>query len=324
MMHSRSANITLASSNPEKFTLVAADDNEAAIVDRQIAYANSAQIDYIAFLDMRTNWYAHTPRVFDLYRQSSNKGNLKYSVIMGSPASDGETWADRSARLLAYFADSFYVRVHDDRPLLYLYNLSDWSKTQVDQLRSDSISAGLGDPYVVGMTDSSSYSSFLDGASEYASVEAGVVRNFGGTLNSIPLVSLGVNDEPRQDNPPPWGAWGPDEPPVTPSLLSDDLTEALDWTVSNPSQNPANTVLIYAWNEHAEAASNVEPTRNGDGTINTTILDTIGEVLDHYDAGRVTPAGNLLTNGGFESGTSGWGAQASSSSSESGIVHSSR
>ncbi|HHY83310.1 MAG TPA: hypothetical protein GX505_11650 [Clostridiales bacterium] len=310
-MHSYSEGLTLVSDNPENFLLVAADDNEPDIVAQQIAYAKSAQIDYIAYLDMETNWHMPYPRVFDLFRKNPDKGDLKYCVIMGAPTGNYENWENRVDRILEYFADSFYVRVHDNRPLFYIMNMNNWSKSHIDYLRSQSIAAGLGNPYVVGMTNQSYYADFLDGASDYAAVEAGVVYNYAGTSNTIPLVSLGVNDEPRHLNPPSWGAWGPIEDPISTEQLKSYVKSAMDWTAANPDKNPANTILIYAWNEHAEAASNIEPTLNSDGTINTVYLDALGDAISSWDNEPDDPdePENLLSNPGFEEGLTGWSWQ---------------
>ena len=173
-MYSHTANLTFATDNTDDFLLVTADDRSQEIMDQQIAYANSAHIDYMAWLDMRTNWVMPTPTSVDLFRSSTNKGNMKYCVILDYL--DGyETFYQMIDRIVSYLGESSYVKVLDGRPLIYLIDPSKWSVSDINVLRNKSQTAGYGNPYIVGMTNND-HSSICDAGSGYASVSAGVSK----------------------------------------------------------------------------------------------------------------------------------------------------
>jgi len=93
-------------------------------------------------------------------------------------------------------------------------------------------------------------------------------------------VTAGWNDKPRYENPAPWAKGSPDYTlPPTPAELADHLADALEWTGRNrAAATPANTVLIYAWNEHDEGGW-LCPTLNPDGSANNSRLAAIAARL---------------------------------------------
>jgi len=96
----------------------------------------------------------------------------------------------------------------------------------------------------------------------------------------ITFASAGWDTRPRNERPPPWVTWitkaTPDTTPpaeqkplidattATPEQLEAHFREALDWTRTNRDLNPANSVLIYAWNENDEGGWMI-PTLGADG-----------------------------------------------------------
>jgi autotransporter-associated beta strand protein len=124
---------------------------------------------------------------------------------------------------------------------------------------------------------------FCDAGSSYADAAAGRTINYAGTGYTIPGVSFGANDQPRQDNPVPWGNWNVSAPELWGTQLTQHVTNGIQWCQANPLLAEANAILIYAWNEHAEAAACVEPLLNPDGSANTTNLDAVGNAIKMFD-----------------------------------------
>jgi hypothetical protein len=283
-IHSHSEGWTFATDNTNKFRLVTADDNTQAIMDQQIAYANSAHIDYITFIDDPKYYW---PSNFALFRSSAKRGNLQYCVIVHG--NTGEAWSDRVNRLVSYFGDSFYVKVLDGRPLVYLFDQSIWTKSDIDELRNASIAAGYGNPYVVGMAyNNEDYSSFCDAGSCYLTKEPVVIKNYVGTTKTIPLISYGANELPRVDNPVPWGNGRSNTAEITGDSLIPYINEGIQWIKENPDAAEANCLLINSWNEHCESAVCIEPRLNPDGSINTTNLISVGKALKPWEATGTT------------------------------------
>jgi hypothetical protein len=110
-MYSHTSGLSFATNNANNFSLVTADDNTHAIMDQQISYANSAHINYFAWVDGPKY---NLPSVVDLFRSSINKGDMGYCVIVH--LSGGESWYDRADRYVSYFKDSSYVKVLNGRP----------------------------------------------------------------------------------------------------------------------------------------------------------------------------------------------------------------
>ena len=61
---------------------------------------------------------------------------------------------------------------------------------------------------------------------------------------------------------------------ATPDQLAQHLKEAIAWTQANGDINPANVVLLYAWNENDEGGWLI-PTLNSDGSTNCSRIKAI-------------------------------------------------
>ena len=93
----------------------------------------------------------------------------------------------------------------------------------------------------------------------------------------------GWDRRPRVEHPVPWeAAWqkpnvGLDKYYVspTPTELAGHLGEAFDWIGARAAQCPAQTVIIYAWNEHDEGGW-LCPTLGADGKPDASRLQAIG------------------------------------------------
>ena len=65
---------------------------------------------------------------------------------------------------------------------------------------------------------------------------------------------------------------------ATPDEIAAHLREALAWTQANRDLNPANAIILYAWNEHDEGGW-LQPTLGADGKPDASRIRAIGKVL---------------------------------------------
>jgi hypothetical protein len=100
----------------------------------------------------------------------------------------------------------------------------------------------------------------------------------------IPLVTTGWDKRPRQEHPVSWEKNAPYATQktfpatATPYEIAAHVDRALAFTKANPSICSANTVIIYAWNEHDEGGW-ICPTWTPSGKPDTSRLDAIRAVL---------------------------------------------
>ncbi|MFF2847568.1 hypothetical protein ACFVT5_14775 [Streptomyces sp. NPDC058001] len=246
------------------------DAARQAVMDQEIRYARDAGIDYWAFV-----YYPSEPlaRGRKLYLSSAYKNDVKWCAIL-----TGDFLAAFDANLselVSRFSESNYQRVLGGRPLLYF--LSDANAARVAKVRAAATAAGLPDPYIVVMAWTAQSAADVkaavgaDAVSRYATGAATGVpyaqlavsetalwsqyAAAGGQV--IPTVTTGWDKRPRYDYPVSW------EPnymdfkdnwvqQATPEEIADHLSAAITWGAAHPTNNPANAVLIYAWNEFDE------------------------------------------------------------------------
>lgn len=195
----------------------------------------------------------------------------------------------KKQRFLTLLSDSNYQKVLGNRPLIYLYGVYDawittWGgKNMLDQLRTAAVAQGLGNPYVVVMdfdpNEGKSWQQALgaDAIATYASANCGVGTTYQSLIspvngvegfwnvqkntgaNVIPLAMAGWDRRPRVQNP---TILNPGEQAgvgietycqeASPQELANHVMDAVNWVKNNPAADPANAVLIYAWNENDE------------------------------------------------------------------------
>ena len=238
------------------------------IMDREIAFAREAGIDYWAF-----DWYAPEDGLAtarSLYLASRHRNDVKWCVILGTaalPATD-QRW------LIKQFQTSNYQKVLGRRPLVYVFDASRKFAPLVKSLREDAAAAGCPTPFIVFMgwgaaiaepaaqsgadalgayvNPYANRSPFADNmAHERRQWEA--LRQTGRQI--VPTVTTGWDPRPFLDCPVPWYPGATESNWVEqarPEQLADQLREALAFVRSHPEASLANTALIYAWNENAE------------------------------------------------------------------------
>jgi hypothetical protein len=273
-------------------------------MDREIAFAHRARLDYWAFVMYRSD-DPLTRGGLDLYLHSPRSNQIKFAMIVQSYTFDEAG----IARLLHYFADRRYQTVAGGRPLVFLAGPRtpddvEWpdAKAKLARLRVDAARAGLKSPYIVHLwgwdgakrvvdeltLDAiSAYSmNFNDRAAPFSvlarKTEAKWDEWRATGARVLPLVTAGWDRRPRVEHPVSWeGPSGADaidqyyESP-TPEALAQHLKDSLEWCARYPTTADAQAVLIYAWNEFDEGGWLVPSLWHDHGSSR---LDAIGRVL---------------------------------------------
>ncbi|MCX6896695.1 MAG: glycoside hydrolase family 99-like domain-containing protein, partial [Verrucomicrobia bacterium] len=305
---------------------VAINGNSQAIMDQEIYYAANAGIDYWAFViydSVHPN--ISLANALKLYLSSTSKSRINFaSIISGTHITNASTaWNAQVTYHVNHFGDPSYQKVLGNRPLFYIFGgfpagSVAIGRAAIAQLRTATTNAGLGNPYIVyqGFNAASDYTVLTDygfdalgayarpdgtGTGKSYMAHATNVHNFWESdkatgANVVPIVSSGWDNRPRFENPVPWTTGSTNYVlPPTPDELTNHINDALNWTRSNlTNATPANTILIYAWNEHDEGGW-ICPTLKTNALANapdTTRLDAIGTVTGMLNANQnrwVTP-----------------------------------
>ncbi len=100
----------------------------------------------------------------------------------------------------------------------------------------------------------------------------------------VPLVTAGWDKHPRRENPVSWErdhdyhAQAVFPATATPDEIARHLGDACAFVRQHPTLCPADTVVLYAWNEHDEGGW-ICPTWTPGGSADTRRLDAVGTVL---------------------------------------------
>lgn len=294
---------------------VSINGDAQSIMDQEISYAVQAGLNYWAFLDY-LNEAPSMSIALNRYLAAKDHKGIRYCLIEEGARLDkaGTTaWSN----LVEHFRRPNYQTVLDGRPLLFLFaKTTKLGKTEWDELKRLTVAAGLKTPYLVLMgtnaeTDRASLG--FDAVSEYACSGKGYTTDpeTYAKLTSLhvrqklwdkwkkertPCVTFataGWDTRPRQERPPPWCSWVKATPDPTPPAkqkpfidattattdeLAAHLSEAIAWTKANRDLNPANAIIIYAWNEHDEGGW-LSPTLGADGRPNEERIQALARVL---------------------------------------------
>lgn len=282
---------------------ICADSQE--VMDKEIAYAKAGGIAYWAFC------YYH-PKSWDQadsynygwrrYLASKHKQDVRFCLLLqgGSHLGPPPDWPQTVAQFVALFKEPTYQKVCGRRPLLYVFSCEhivphfgsmEAARRAFDLLRAESLKNGVGNPYIVaqiwlhmaeadfleglGFEAVGSYSAHGGESDEelpYSRL-AEFNRHYWDRLKAtgrkvIPLVNAGWDGRPRK-YPKAWFA------SATPAELAENLRNAMAWVRANPDVAEANTILIYAWNEHDEGGWLCPTLSEGSARLDATraILD---------------------------------------------------
>ena len=280
---------------------VSINGDSQTVMEQEIAYAHQAGLNYWAFVDYLHEAPAMSIGL-NRYLAAKDKQGIRYCLVEEGARLDKfgvQTWG----KLVEHFRHPDYQTVLDGRPLLFLFaKTTHLGKAEWDELKRQTITAGMKAPYLVllGWNAEADRSILgFDAISEYACAGKGYTTDpetyaqltthhvrqklwekwRHDRTPCITFATAGWDTRPRQERPPPWCSWvtaTPDPTPpaqqkphidavtATPDELANHVREALEWTKANRDLNPANAILIYAWNEHDEGGW-LQPTLGADG-----------------------------------------------------------
>ncbi len=248
--------------------------NTQAIIDQEIAYASNAGLNYFAYVLYHNSdpLLAGEETALNLYFSSAHKSDINFCFILDGVALI-EGWNQSNINwIVAKFQDPQYQKVLNNRPLIYIFG-DTGAPPDLTPLMTGAQAAGLGAPYFVDMQGNMT-SPIPDARSNYGIGGGGPVPNnlapFSDLISlaqtywrsynpSVPCVSAGWNGYPRILNPPSWitpdqivSWYGNGYADGTPTEIAQELALAIKDVKGSPSQYPAQTILIYAWNEFDE------------------------------------------------------------------------
>jgi len=272
------------------------------LMDKEIAYAHEAGIDYWAFC-----WYPESAEGSGLdtarqyYLSSEHRKDVKWCPILGVSAFSIEK---HLPVLVEQMKDENFQKICGDRPLVYIFGGG--SKEIVDAIRGACAKVGVPNPciYVMGWGNiwetaqawgADGISCYANGArngvlySQLAAQEAARwEHDKQGGMPMIPTVTTGWDKRPRYFHPVAW-EWNstnsyPEEYTYqgTDSEIAAHLKHALDWSDTNPDDTPARSVIIYAWNENDEGGWIVPTLKEIEDYGHPVRLDAIKQVLQEY------------------------------------------
>jgi hypothetical protein len=273
------------------------DGTTQEIMDEEIAYAKNAGIDYWAYC-----WYPDgcgLELARKLHQSSIHANDVKWCVIL--QGFEAYLSNDYGKTLVADFARENYQKVLGGRPLVYMYG-SDLTRAGLDKLRTMTKDKNLKTPYVVvmdwGAEAAAAYCDKIgaDAISSYAAVGknnlpfAEIIppqskinwEAFASKKAVVPWICTGWNPIPRMESPNQWSQYYSDATncqDASPEDIKAFLLSGIEWTISNRNKAVANTIIIYAWNEHDEGYGAICPTLGTDGKPDTERLDAVKEAL---------------------------------------------
>ncbi|MCC7491649.1 MAG: glycoside hydrolase family 99-like domain-containing protein [Fimbriimonadaceae bacterium] len=273
-------------------------------IDREIALAVEAGLDYWAFVDYGDEGNLTIAR--RRYQASTVRQGLRYCFVEEGGRLDGRGVAFWP-RLVQHFQTADYVKVLGNRPLLFIFGKpNQLTKADFVSLGDQAVAAGLGRPYLAFMgwwppNDAAilaelgfdAWSAYAAGGQyagamlSYADLTAQVRQRHWELvkqhkLQTITFATTGWDTRPRIERPPTWFPKltpQPDPTPpeqqqplrdavnATPEQLTAHVREALAWTRANPETCPAQAMILYAWNENDEGGWLTPTHGEGDARI---------------------------------------------------------
>ncbi|MBI4979199.1 MAG: hypothetical protein HZC28_17085 [Spirochaetes bacterium] len=304
------------------------------ILDREIGFAKAGGLGYWAFLLYETN--SAMSDALGFYLSSSRKQDMPFCIIATPNTFGNKAqFRERMKRMVTLMTEPSYQCVQNGRPLMYLFDVRDawipsWggetnTRALFDEFRSAVKAAGRGDPYITVMdfnaphgkkiadiTGSQAISTYaksgpMNGATPYqmlAKHAADFWEQCALTgMDVVPIVMAGWDRRPRIEHPVPWEK--NQKPGVgiehfyvmpTPQELAAHIQDAIQWCVDNQTSAGAQTVIVYAWNEHDEGGY-LCPTLNDDGSANTGRLSAIAGMLSSFADLPTKTSGELPCEG---------------------------
>lgn len=236
-----------------------------ALFDAEMAYAADAGIDYFAYCMYEDNSEMAYARHFH------EKSALGEQVKMCAILTAGPYKIQKHIKhLVHYFQQDYYQKVCGGRPLVYFFG---WLKDTAECIRlllEGCEKAGVPKPYLAAMfwncdDEKAQYFDAVSGyavggkdGESYADLTARARARWEDARlkeqKLIPLVTAGWDPRPRHERPVSWMTVSADSWAQTarPEEIARHLQETLDYMGHHRELCPANTLIIYAWNENDE------------------------------------------------------------------------
>ena len=274
------------------------------IMEQEIAHAKHAGLNYWAFLTYPESDAMSS--ALTRYLRSPKRTDLGFCLILHQTLSvPAARWPAERDRIIKLLQEPGYQKVLG-RPLVYAFDLKTEHPTvkqRFDELKSAAKTAGV-DPYFVYMGWNPARDYQAHAAEGFAAVSAyahpGKEPVFAKYVDAfeqhawanalatktpyIPLVTTGWDKRPRQDHPVSWeknAAYADQKTfPAAPTNgeLTGHLSRAVAFVQAHPDVCPANTIIVYAWNEHDEGGW-LCPTWTPSGQPDTSRLDALRSIL---------------------------------------------
>lgn len=286
-----------------------------AVMDEEIGVAAKAGLAYWAFCF----YDSANPmnRALRLYLSSARRPEIRFCLISGLESSIGY-FQKPTEEQLTLMREPGYMTVLDGRPLFYILAASDEQIARiggipkiaewVQHMRSELQKTGHGNPYFVLSEGNPERAKKLchDLQLDAVGLYATCLGPFGGSpysvlvqnteshwdklattgLPVIPNVMTGWDTRPRLMHPVPWSAQNSPQPPnhyyqeATPGEIARHLAHSIHWIKAHPAAAPANTALIYAWNECDEGYGALVPSYDpAKPHGNTARIEAVAKVL---------------------------------------------
>jgi hypothetical protein len=264
------------------------DGAHQAIMDEEIHLAAQGGLDYWAFDAYLSG--SEMSVALRLYLASAARSRIRFCLLSGLDLWQYPETADRHLSLMCQPGYQrllngrplYYLAFITEELLEARMGGAEHCKTLLDRLRAGARRCGAGDPYIV-IIDSSPLN-----AAKYARLlAADAIGSYGTNQNRhratfaqsatddraqwdaeratgfavVPTITTGNDRRPRYDTPVfwenegrPWPAYFEDIYVQTakPAELADLVRHCVEWLRLNAAAAPAQTILVYAWNENDE------------------------------------------------------------------------
>lgn len=280
-----------------------------AIVDREIALAKRAGIDYWAYVSYDPA--DHLSDALKFHLASKRSADVRFcNILEAGRSGSADEFVERTRRFVDLMRRPNYCRVAGGRPLFFVgfvdeKHLEAWGSRENGRKLWEGFRARVREavgasPYLVlmdfdvgrakdladalGFDAIGCYAITGDGGNEspYSALTEAARTFWSGARSRgarlVPTAMAGWDRRPRIERPHPWEPWQkPGEgmnryfQPPTPDELAAHVRDGADWVEAHRDVCPAQTLLVYAWNEHDEGGW-IAPTL-GEGTKRVEALE---------------------------------------------------
>lgn len=294
------------------------DGDSQAVVKQEIAYAAQAGLNYWAFVDYWDE-LPDMHIALNRYLAAKDKRGVRYCFVEEGARLDHVGVAGWPRLVQHFRQADYQTVLDGRPLLFVFVKTAKLGKPEWNELKKQTVAAGLKPPYLVlmGWNPAQDFKDMatlgFDAVSAYArggsysmkqpsyAEQCAMIRRDRwekcGALRipSVTFASAGWDTRPRNERPLSWMKGKvkaePDPTPpaqqqplidavtATPDELTAHLREAIEWTRSNRDLNPANAIIIYAWNEHDEGGW-LQPTLGAEGKPDESRIKALSRLLN--------------------------------------------